>query len=118
MEARVVGVLQTLQGNGAQTLILRIDRQDVEVTVSLPQLEQIVESFQHAAIYRAYQQGNDLPFVRLTMTGAHVAHKSEMSELMVSTLELGSVVLVAESATNVLPMAKPPLRDEDSGGSS
>jgi hypothetical protein len=104
MEAYVVGVLQTPDRNGGQALLVRIDGQDVEVTIPLPQLEQIVESFQHAAIDRAYQQGKDMPFIRLTVTAAHVAHKAEMSELSISTLELGSVVLVTQS--NVLQNMK------------
>jgi hypothetical protein len=91
-------VCQAAEPDGSQTLLIRISGQSVKVTVPPAHLERIVESFQHAAIQRAHQHVKNMPFVRLTVTAAHVAHKLEMSELMVSTLELGSVVLVAESA--------------------
>ena len=94
--ARAVSLLDEAADDGSHTLVVEVEPgKATRVKVPLALTTELVSRFQQAAIDRAQKQAQNALLVTVTAYGIGVAHSRQACELMVSTEELGAVVVVA-----------------------
>src|SRR3990167_1141842 len=98
----VIAVAPQSEADGSQMIIVSPDRgiTKIEVSVPLPKLEELVAQFQQAAIHRAIEAVRNVALPTLHAYSIQTAHAAQSSQLLLSTDELGAVVI--EASDNLL----------------
>jgi hypothetical protein len=96
MPARLIAIADECEADGGHALIIETEGgAQIEVIVPLRHVEDMIQKFQGAALKRANQSAQNASVPTLELAGVHLAHKGPRCELMVSTIEMGAVVLIA-----------------------
>jgi len=94
MTAVVTHIAKNSNADGSHSVRINHDGKDVELTIPLQHLEDLVGTFQVAAILRAHETARNIRIPRLDVTRVDIAHQGPICELMVSTIQTGTVVLL------------------------
>ena len=96
MTARVIGVAPDANQDGSHSIFVQHEGKQVEVVIPLQHLQELIGEFQQAAIQRAQETVENIRIPQLTVTAIDHAHKGPSCELMVSTTQTGTFVLLME----------------------
>lgn len=94
MTTAVIGVAEKANEDGSHSILINHNGEQAETIIPLQHLQELIGAFQLAAIETAYETNRNIRIPRLDVTRIDIAHQGPACELMVSTTQTGTVVLL------------------------
>lgn len=95
MAAKVIGLAGDINLDGSYSVIVKRDNETFEMLIGENEMKQMVAAYQTSLIQRAHQDIKNVSIPVFAMNDVNIAHKGIETQLMVATLETGTVVLKA-----------------------
>jgi CBS-domain-containing membrane protein len=94
MTAKVIGVATDSNEDGSHSILIEHEGKQVPVVIPIQHLQDLIGQFQVSAIHKAHESVESIRIPELSVTRIDIAHKGPSCELMVSTTQTGTVVLL------------------------
>jgi hypothetical protein len=96
MTATLTGIANEPNQDGSHSVLIDHDGKHIEVVIPLQHLLELMGKIQIAGVDRAYEMNRNMRVPQLTVNRIDIAHQGPICELMVSTTQTGTVVLLME----------------------